>query len=265
MVGIVFLKLAYTITRIYFFRKALQTQPLPIRYSTLIKKINLLNKVFVINDNKPFAFCFGIRNPKIYISTRLLALTTMSELEAVLHHEKYHLEHRDSLTHLLASMTHSLFPFLPILIDIIKHYQIQREVNADHAVTQAMNGNESLVSVLKKLMCCTPTPVFVLATSLAEWDTLELRIKALIEQRAVYPKVSFLRIGISVISILMMYGLLIAPVNAIDLHENNEDVMMVCMNDSECANWCRENATVIPPMSSTSNSSIPYTSAFTSK
>jgi beta-lactamase regulating signal transducer with metallopeptidase domain len=33
------------------------------------------------------------------------------ELEVILRHEKYHLEHRDGLTLLLATVVESLFPF----------------------------------------------------------------------------------------------------------------------------------------------------------
>ena len=40
----------------------------------LLKKLNLENKVIVLRNDKPVAYCFGIINPKIYISIGLLCL-----------------------------------------------------------------------------------------------------------------------------------------------------------------------------------------------
>jgi len=259
--GVVVSKLIDAFVKMYLFRKKLlRKQSVPQVTYALEKKLSLIGKVSIIEDSRPLAFCFGIRQPKIYLSTGMLQMTNQQELEAVLHHEKYHLEHRDSLTHLVASIAVSLFPFFSILTDLMNRYHMKREMNADQAVVKAMKGTTSLIAVMKKFLLHEPTPIFAFAPALAQWDTLELRIKALVKQKVVYPRPSFMRISVSFLSMAVMYGLLIAPVSAIELHDKQEDVMMVCVHGNECASWCKANATVVPSMSKAPNASVPYSS-----
>ncbi len=262
LVGVVSVKFIMTFVKIQRFRaKLLTKRVLNKQLEVLENKLSLKGLVVVIKDSKPQAFCFGIRNPKIYISTGLLQLTTPQELEAVLRHEKYHLEHKDSLTLLIGSVTASLFPFFPVLTDLVHQYRIKRELNADQAVTDSMANASSLVSVLKKLINQEYAPAYAFTSSLADWDTLELRIKTLLKQKTARQNISLMRVGISLISGFVMYTLLIAPVNAIELHDNHQDVMMLCMQGDECVSWCKEHATVVPPMSKMQNASVPYTPA----
>lgn len=262
LMGIVATKFMMTVVKIQRFRKRLLSkQVINAQLGVLEEKLDLKGSIVVIKDAKPQAFCFGIRNPKIYVSIGLLQLTSSQELEAVLRHEKYHLEHKDSLTMLLGSITASLFPFFPVLTDLVYQYRIKRELSADQAVTESMTNASSLVSVLKKLINQEYAPAYAFTSSLAEWDTLELRIKTLLKQKAVRQDISFFRVGISLISGLVMYVLLITPVNAIELHDNQQDVMMLCMQGDECVSWCKEHATVVPPMSRLQNASMPYTPA----
>lgn len=262
LIGIVATKVAITVINIQRFRKKLLARQITDnRLEFLESELNLQGLVVVIKDPKPQAFCFGIRNPKIYVSTGLLKLINNEELEAVLRHERYHLEHKDSLTLLIGSVTASLFPFFPVLTDLVHQYRVKRELNADQAVTDSMTNASSLVSVLKKLIDQKYAPAYAFTSSLAEWDTLELRIKTLLKQRPAKQNVSLMRVGVSLISGLVMYVLLIAPVNAIELHDNQQDVMMLCMQGDECVSWCKEHATVVPSMSKIQNSSVQYTPA----
>src|SRR3989344_8033418 len=66
--------------------------------TSLLNKLGLNSRVIVVHSGKPFAFCFGVRQPNIYLSTKLTEILSAQELEVVLLHEKYHLEHRDTLT-----------------------------------------------------------------------------------------------------------------------------------------------------------------------
>ncbi len=262
LMAIVVAKFAITVIKIQQFRrKLIAKQTINNQLNTLEEKLTLNERVVLIKDRKPQAFCFGIRDPKIYVSTGLLEITTSHELEAVLRHEKYHLEHKDSLTLLLGSVTASLFPFFPVLTDLVNQYRIKRELNADRAVVHSMPDASSLVSILKKLITQEYAPAYAFTSSLAEWDTLELRIKTLLKQKTVKENVSWMRLGVSVFSAVVMYTLLIAPVNAIELHDSQQDVMMLCMQGDECVSWCKEHATVVPPMSKIQNASVPYTPA----
>lgn len=262
LMAIVVAKFAITVIKIQRFRrKLIAKQTINNQLNTLEEKLTLNGRVVLIKDRRPQAFCFGIRDPKIYVSSGLLEITTSHELEAVLRHEKYHLEHKDSLTLLLGSVTASLFPFFPVLTDLVNQYRIKRELNADRAVVHSMPDASSLVSILKKLITQEYAPAYAFTSSLAEWDTLELRIKTLLKQKTGKENVSWMRLGVSVFSAVVMYILLIAPVNAIELHDSQQDVMMLCMQGDECVSWCKEHATVVPPMSKIQNASVPYTPA----
>lgn len=262
LVGVITAKFAMTFIKIQRFRAKLLSKRISNKQLEVLEnKLSLKGLVIIIKDSKPQAFCFGIRNPKIYLSTGILQLADIQELEAVLRHEKYHLEHKDSLTLLIGSVTASLFPFFPVLTDLVHQYRIKRELNADQAVTNSMTSASSLLSVLKKLINQEYAPTYAFTSSLAESDTLELRIKTLLKQKDTRHNISFVRIGISLISALVMYTLLIAPVNAIELHDGEQDAMMLCMQGDECVSWCKEHATVVPLQSRMQNASVPYTPA----
>ncbi len=262
LMAVVAIKIVMTVIKIQRFRHHLLAKRVKNdQLKFLEKKLALNDKVVLMKDSRPQAFCFGMRNPKIYISTGLLDITTTHELEAVLRHEKYHLDHKDGLTLLLGSVTASLFPFFPVLTDLVNQYRIKRELNADHAVVNSMPNASALVSILKKLITQEYAPVYAFTSSLAEWDTLELRIKTLLKQKSNRAHFSLTRIGISIISGVVMYVLLAVPVNAIELHDSQQDVMMLCMQGDECVSWCKDHATVMPAMSKIQNSSVPYTPA----
>lgn len=70
----------------------------------LIENLGLQDKAVLVRSEKQFAFCLGIRTPKIYFSTGLVAQLFIKELEAVLRHEQYHLENYDTFTMIVASV-----------------------------------------------------------------------------------------------------------------------------------------------------------------
>jgi len=100
------------------------------------------NNISIINSPKPIAFCFGIRNPKIYVSTKLIKILTKEELEIVIAHENYHLKNHDTQVLTLATILESLTPYFPVLTDLIKNYKVERELLADEfAISNSNNKN----------------------------------------------------------------------------------------------------------------------------
>ena len=86
-----------------FKRELLAKKIVPsLKTAELFKKTGLQNKVYVISDSKIFSFCLGFISPKIYLSSAVLTKLNLAETEAVLLHEKYHLEHRDPLKILIS-------------------------------------------------------------------------------------------------------------------------------------------------------------------
>lgn len=171
---------------------------------------------------------------------------SLKELEAILIHEKYHLEHRDGLIMLFATTTKSLFPFFPLFKDLVKNYQIEREVQADHAAIQKVGRPQSLISVLQKLLMYEPIKDLAFMPAMADPDTLEFRIKALVGTTLPAKGYSKFNILLSILSMAILTTLLIVPVQAVEIHDQGVDVMMVCLENNQCASWCKENSTIVP-------------------
>lgn len=209
------------------------------KFNSLLEKLQLTDKTYLIESKKQFAFCLGIRSPQIYISKSLVNVLTIQEVEAVLRHERYHLNNRDTLTMLIASIGESLLPFFPILSDFLHNYRLEREIRADAETVQGLGDEEPLISVLKKLLR-TPAYTAVTASSIADYDTLEPRIQALIRKNVHFKKFKVKHVFISLVSVFIMSIITLAPVQAMEIHHNGEDAMMLCPDNEICINACRK-------------------------
>lgn len=211
----------------------------------VIKKLQLQNRVQVIRDRHTSAFCFGFINPKIYISTQMLSVTTPNELEAILRHEKHHLEHKDNLVMLFALFTESIFPFFPLLSDVIAQYKTQREIHADSAAIAGMNdGKDHIRSILTKLLQYEVSPNYLFASNFVDAHTLEARINVLTQTQPTIFRLttSVKNIFISIVSVTILAGLVVAPVHAVELHTSGEDSVMACVcSGKTCTNTCSQD------------------------
>lgn len=223
------IKFLATLLKIYRFRSHLlkNTSSL-VPFAPLLKKLNLANKIVTIKSEKPFAFCFGIRSPKIYISTQLLSLVTKSELKTILLHEQYHLVHRDALTLLIANIGASLFPFFPLLSDLIMAYRTEREMLADQAAI--LGGiNKNLISIFNKLLLYGPDRNYAMIPAIADPHTLEARIRSLMHGSLYHPIISWKNALLSLFSLAVIFLFVIIPVGATELHIDGHDVMVFCV------------------------------------
>lgn len=202
----------------------------------LIKRLGLQDKVVLVKSDKQFAFCLGVRNPKIYFSTELSFQLSIKELEAVLRHEQYHLEKHDTFIMILASVVRSLFPFFPLIGDLIKKYRIDREIEADKFAIKAMGEQYALISALKKLLVF-PTIGTVAQASIADQDTLEPRIYSLVKKPYYRRQFKLRHLFITLLSTLILVVIITVPVYAQELHHEDHDVLMFC-TDETCMNSC---------------------------
>lgn len=106
----------------------------------------------VIRYSQPFAFTLGLLKPKIFLSTGLLELLEDEELEAVIHHERFHKEHRDPLKMFLLSLFSSAMAYLPILKWCHQHYKMSREILADDYAMNKQGTSLYLGGALLKLL-----------------------------------------------------------------------------------------------------------------
>lgn len=207
-------------------------------FNTLLDKLQVKNKTYLIKSEKQFAFCLGIRSPKIYVSTSLVKILRTQELEAVLRHERYHLNNRDTLIMLIASVGESLLPFFPLFSDFLHNYRIEREIKADAEAIQGLGDREPLISALRKLLT-VPSVTITTASAIADHDTLEPRIRALLKKDFRFRKFKARHIFISILSVFVMSFIMFSPVQAVEVQYMGEDVMMICPNGIECHNTCK--------------------------
>ena len=221
---------------------------------SILKKLHLQRKVYVVQSEKPFAFCYGIRSPKIYLSTSLMTMMSEKEIEAILLHERYHLKNRDSLIMLLASFIELLFPFFPLVKDLLAQYKINREIVADREAVQSLGDHKAVISVLRKFLAL-PSSTFATASAIADYETLEPRIKALVKQEKSPLKVKISHVFVSFFSLAILATMVITPVHATEMHMPQQDTTMLCLQGDACAKWCKEHNSVTPY---SSNVSKPY-------
>lgn len=241
---IVGLRLSAIYIKVRFLRKKLIANVQPNEsLSKLLGKLALVNKTCLIADEKHFAFCLGVRNPKIYVSTGLVGLLTIEELETVLRHEQHHLKNRDTLIMLVASIGQSLLPFFPLLSDFLHNYKIEREIQADKAAIQGLGSQKPLVSVLKKFLN-SPSAAMVSVTAIADHETLEPRIHALVKKDFRFRTFKIKHIFISLFSVLIMSVLTLAPVQAVEIRNMEERGIMVCPRNYACPDSCRQKYSI---------------------
>lgn len=202
----------------------------------LLNKLNLENASYIVKSDKPFAFCFGILNPKIYISTEILSIMTQNELEAILLHEKYHLKHHDALITIIISLTKSLLPFFPIISDFSRNYQIEQEIQADKNALVALHEKKFILSVMEKLLKY-PAVSFDFVSGVGSEETLEPRIKSILLKDFKYKTYKKTNVILSLLLFLAFFLTLISPVSAVEVHNSKQDLMVLCVNGS-CENSC---------------------------
>lgn len=94
ILGILALMLKYAAMFVFlsrFKRHLKRSSRSPKKLKMVINRLNLKNKVQLVRNPRPVAFCFGVRRAKIYLSTGLVSLMNAKELEAILYHESYHI------------------------------------------------------------------------------------------------------------------------------------------------------------------------------
>ena len=145
-IGLFFSFLFFAIGKVLFswiktvlFTKKIKQARLPKFIQTLSFRHYLKDKIIIFQNSKPSAFCLGIKSPRIYLSTKLLAVMNKKEIEAILLHEKYHLIKRDTLLILLATFVKGLFLLFPIMTDIITSFLRQKESSRTQKIQKAMS------------------------------------------------------------------------------------------------------------------------------
>lgn len=243
--GLAFIKFILLTIRGHILKRRLMgMQVATSAYQKVIQDLGLQKKTILIQTDSLFAFCLGIRKPTIYLSTGLVSQLTRDELEAVLRHEQYHIENYDTVTILVASVVHTLFPFFPLLGDFIQAYRIEREIKADTFAIQKTGNEESLVSALRKLLTI-PTLKAAPIAAFADEGTLEPRIYALLNKTYQRNHVKRKHLIITLLSGLLLIVVLITPVHAEDSIDHTiprSTQVILCASEVQCSSSCQHES-----------------------
>jgi Zn-dependent protease with chaperone function len=146
----------------------------------LARTVGLEGRLDVVPDDAVYTFCYGLRGPRVAVTTGLMALLRDDELRAVLRHEAHHLVHRDPLKILAGrAMASGLF-FLPLAGGLRNGYLAGKELCADEAAAGAGDELPLARALVKLLHAERPSwPAGVLA--IGALSATEARLQRLIE------------------------------------------------------------------------------------
>jgi Zn-dependent protease with chaperone function len=133
---------------------------LPSDLQQLIKKCASPVVVF-FTDKQPIAFSFGLIKPRIAISDSLYRISSNQELQAILLHEKYHVDKKHTLKALIAkAIANGLF-FLPLAKVLWEGLIKANELAADAQVISELGNSLALTSALLTVLRSKVRPSLV--------------------------------------------------------------------------------------------------------
>ena len=115
-------------------------------------RLGLKDKVRLLDSEVPLCFCAGFISPRVYLSRGMVEKLTPEELDALLLHEKHHMENYDPLKMLLGRLVVSALFFIPSLRDIFEHYLIDKEIAADRSAIQSQGYFRGIAGAIEKLL-----------------------------------------------------------------------------------------------------------------
>jgi Zn-dependent protease with chaperone function len=101
---------------------------------------------WVIDDERPQAFCAGLFRPRVYVSSGTVALLDASALNAVLAHEAHHARCRDPLRLAVGRVLAGGLFFVPGIRELVRRQQALAELGADETAINAAPGHRSALA-----------------------------------------------------------------------------------------------------------------------
>lgn len=92
-----------------------------------------LHGAWILEDERPQAFCAGLLRPRVYVSTAALELLDEHALAAVLAHERHHARNRDPLRLACGRAFAAGMLFLPPVRRLLRRQHALTEISADDA------------------------------------------------------------------------------------------------------------------------------------
>ncbi len=108
-------------------------------------------RLLVCTLDRPLALTYGLRRPKVLLSTWMLERLDAQELESVLAHELAHATRRDYLAVWLATVLRDAFCYLPTSWAAYRQLQREKEPTCDDLAIGATRRPLALASALAKV------------------------------------------------------------------------------------------------------------------
>lgn len=175
----------------------------PGRVRAPARRLGIDGRIDVVDDARPFSFCYWFLRPRICVSTALVRRLAEDELRAVLLHERYHLRHRDPLRLVIARYFAAGLYVVPVVEDLVAHFTLEKELEADEDAVSAMGDVRPLARALYALLPDADEVSLGLLVPVGSLSVTEARIDHLVEGRP-------LPVGISPASIALSFGALAA-------------------------------------------------------
>lgn len=176
---------------------------LPPRVRAAARGLGLGGRVDVVDDVRPFSFCYWFVRPRICLSTALVDRLEVDELRAVLLHERYHLRQRDPLRLVIARYFAAGLYVVPVVEDLVEHFTLEKELEADQHAVAAMGRVGPLARALYELLPDADSLSLGLLVPVGALSVTEARIDHLVEGRP-------LELAISPASVALSFGALAA-------------------------------------------------------
>jgi Zn-dependent protease with chaperone function len=134
--------------------------------------------VEVVDHDAPFAFTYGLGEPRIALSRGLVEQLSTEELVAVVAHERYHVRARDPLKLVVARSAARMCFFLPAVGHLVTRYLAGRELAADRRSVRDF-GRSALAGALLKVVSGPGWGELGAAAAMADPEVLEARVDQL--------------------------------------------------------------------------------------
>lgn len=160
-------------------------QPLPEWLKALALELDIAHDhLILVRDPGNFSFCYGLRDPRILISTGMVELLDHHELRALLTHERHHLENSDPVKVWASRGIAYALWFIPIVRTLRDHFLVAKEIAADESTAWNTENEISLASALVKVLSSGSRPQFELVAAIGAFNVAEERVERLIMRRA---------------------------------------------------------------------------------
>ena len=157
---------------------SLPHRPLPDTLVPVVEQLGIRDKVDIIDDAGTQVFCYGVLQPRICLTTGFLARLSVDEVEAVLYHERHHLQRRDPLRTWLWTMLDALCWWADVGSETAR---LQRELAADRAAIAAGRRHALACALLKLLTTESASPTNHVGLAISGLSVTDARIDQLVQ------------------------------------------------------------------------------------